>query len=43
MEDMEDLDLKAEIDQISRKIDTILGNIENAEGNRSDNLDEQRQ
>lgn len=43
MEENDDLDLKAEIDQISRKIDTILNNIETAESERSENQNEESQ
>ncbi|MEJ2041493.1 MAG: hypothetical protein P8X55_21575 [Desulfosarcinaceae bacterium] len=43
MEEKEDLDIKAEIDKIARKIDNILGNIEAAEGNRSENENEESQ
>ena len=43
MKEKEDLDLKAEIDQISRKIDTILNNIETVESERSENQNEESQ
>ena len=43
MEEKDDLDLKAEIDQISRKIDNILNKIEETEATRPDNQDKESQ
>ena len=36
MKEMDDLDIKAEIDEISRKIDSIVQRIERMDPNRQD-------
>ena len=43
MEEKEDLELKAEIDQIARKIDHILEKIETAEADLPETRDQERQ
>ena len=41
MKEMDDLDIKAEIDEITKKIDAIIKNIEHLEPNRQDSDDNQ--
>lgn len=40
MKEVDDLELKAEIDQIAKKIDTILQNVEKLDPDRTDKSDE---
>ena len=42
MKEIDDLDLKAEIDQISKKIDTIIQKVENLDPHRTDKSDDER-
>ncbi len=41
MKEMDDLDIKAEIDEISKKIDAIIQNIDNLDPNKQEPNDSQ--
>lgn len=41
MKELDDLDIKAEIDEISKKIDAIVQNIENLDPNKQEPKDNQ--
>jgi hypothetical protein len=43
MEETDDLDIKAEIDQISQKIDDIINKIEHIQDDQVKNLDQEDQ